>query len=141
MELFEITKTIFETKKWDEVTVYDKKKYFFIINRMLSCYYPMQANVLQHKNINPIAVMDFWYDFLSPKYNQTPYWMYIKGTKKQKEVKERKTISKETIKKYCDFFKVEIKVINEAIDIFGDKMINELKTFEKNILKNDNKLG
>ena len=140
MELFELTKIIFETKNWKDVTKYDKKKYFFIINRMFSCNFPMQAHVLQHKDINPESVMDFFFFFLSSKYDKTPFWMYVKGTKKQKEAKEKLTIKTETIKEYCKFFNVERKTIMDAIDIFGDKMLNELKTFEKNILKNDQKI-
>ena len=139
MELFELTKVIFETKNWEDVTIYDKKKYFFIINRMFSCQFPMQVNVLQLRNINPITVMDFWFDFLSKKYNKTPFWMYIKGTKKQQETKEKKTVSGETLKAYSEFYKIERKILQEAIDVFGDKMINEIKLFEKNFLSNDKK--
>jgi hypothetical protein len=134
MELFDIEKIIFQDhKRWKDVTNGDKKKNFFMLNRFFSINYPLQAQLLQHIKSNPVAVMDFWFDFLSKRYNKIPFWIYIKGVKKSKEVKEKKPthLSKEIIYKYCQTYNLDTKTIQDGMLLFPEATIKEIKEFEK----------
>ena len=135
MEIFDITKAIFESEtNYKEVTNVEKSKNFFMINRMFARKYPQQANILQHIKINSISVVDFWQQFLSKQYNKTPYWMFIKGIKKTQEVKEKKqTISNDIIKEYCKSYKIDRKTVDDALLFFNEEIVKELKIFEKTI--------
>ena len=135
MEIFEITKVIFEQpNRWVEVSNLDKKRYFFILNRRFSIAHPLQAQALQHLKIDPVEVMDFWFRFLSKKYDKTPFWMYIKGVKKQEEEKQKKiSVSKEAMKEYMRLNRLDSKTMEAALEFGGEEFIKELKIFEKSI--------
>jgi|WetSurMetagenome_2_1015567.scaffolds.fasta_scaffold1125754_1 hypothetical protein len=133
MELFELIDIMFSNpKEYANVTKGDKKKHFFLINRRMAIQFPLQAHMLQHNKINDAATVDFWQLFVSKKYSKTPYWMFVKGVKKNKEEKEKKTSIKEaSIKKFATFFKYDIKTVKEAIEMFPEEMKKEINNFQK----------
>ena len=134
MELFDITKTIFENpQEWYKVNDYEKKKFFFIINRMFAIGHPLEAQALQHIKNNPVNVMNIWQRFMQKKkYNKTPGWMFTKGVTKNKLEKEKKiNISEELIKEYSRVYQIDYKTIKDSIKFFPDKTIAEIKEFEK----------
>ena len=132
-DLFDITKIIFEKpNEWESVTTGEKKKYYFVINRIFSIQFPMQANVLQHLNINQAGVIDFWQHFMRKQYKRTPSWMYTKGVKKSKQEKEQKlNVSEKLIDEYVKRMNIDKKSIYDSLEFFPDLMIAELKFFEK----------
>jgi len=133
MDLFELTKIMFENpREYPTVTPGEKRKHFFMINRRMSIQFPFQAQVLQHQKIDEIGVVDFWQRFLSQKYNKTPYWMYTKGVKKAKEVKEKKTNFKDSdIIEYARKMGFDQKAVREAAEIYPNELKKELQRFEK----------
>lgn len=133
MELFEFTKTIFENpQQWEEVSNGDKKKHFFITNRMFSIGHPLQAHLLQHIKANPVNIMDIWQVFMKKKYQKTPGWMFTKGVAKNKLEKEKKTsLSEELIKEYCRVFRLDYKSVKDSLMFFHEKTVSEIKEFEK----------
>lgn len=132
-ELFDITKIIFEKPgEWVTVTKGEKKKYFFAINRRFAIQFPMQANALQHIKINQAAVVDFWQIFMRQRYQRTPSWMFTKGIKKSKDVKEKKSkVSEAVILSFAKEMKVDKKSIYDALEFYPALMLKELKAFEK----------
>jgi len=135
MELFDVTKIIFENpKEWKTVTKGEKRKFYFPIQRRFAIQFPMQANVLQQLKINQADVIDFWQYFMKKRYNRTPGWMYTKGIKKTKQEKEKKiNISSALIDKYVKMNKIDKKSIYDALEHYPDLMKKELKAFEKMI--------
>jgi len=133
MELFELTKIMFEDpKSYQNVTPGEKRKHFFMINRRMSIQFPLQAHVLQHQKIDEVAVVDFWQSFLRKQFKSTPYWMYTKGAKKAKETIEKKTNIKEsTLKEYATVMKFDMKAVREAAHFFPIEFKKELDKFEK----------
>lgn len=134
-DLFEITKIIFEKPhEWKDITIGEKKKYFFIINRMFAIQFPMQANALQNNKINQVGVMDFWQDFMRKRYQRTPNWMFTKGVAKTKEIKEKKSNIPETlINEYSKRMSVDKKSIIDALHFYPDLMTAELRKWQKSI--------
>lgn len=133
MELFDFINVIFKSPSdYSSVTPGEKRKHYFMCQRRFAINFPMQANALQHLKINQTAVIDFWQNFLRKQYTFVPGWMYTKGVKKAQEVKEKKlTVNNELIKEYCKRMKVDPKSIRDALEFYPDKMIAELKEFEK----------
>lgn len=133
MELFNIIKVIFNNpKEWKEVSNLDKRKNFFMLNRFFSINYPLQANALQHMRINQVMVIEYWFKFLSSKFNRTPGWIFTKGVKKNKEEKEKKlTITNDEINEYCKLNKIDRKMVDDALIHFQNDMISEIKSFTK----------
>lgn len=133
VDLFELIKIMFEdSKSYNKINPGEKKKHFFMINRRMSVKFPLQAQVLQHLKIDEVSVVDFWQYFLRKQYNKTPYWMYTKGIKKSKELKEKKTNIKETlIKEYAIKHNLDIRSVKDALEFFPKEMKKEIQTFEK----------
>jgi hypothetical protein len=91
MDLFDVIKTIFKKgKAWDEVGKNDKVKNFFMINRIMSVQFPVQANQFNHTKVSPRPVIDWWHDTMSNYYSKTPPWIFTKT--KKKEGKDEKKV-------------------------------------------------
>ncbi len=131
MELFDMTRAMFgDTDNYSEATKGDKRKNFFMIQRRFAIQYPMQAQVLNGLKINQEQAIDVWYRFLRKKYSKTPFWMYTKGVKKAKEAKEKKiNIPTAMIEAYAKKYRMDLKSVYEAIDMFPKEMQKELKAF------------
>jgi hypothetical protein len=134
MELFELTKAIFESPAaYSDATKGDKRKNFFMIQRRMAINFPIQAHLLQHIRINMEATIDWWQRYIrSKKYPRTPGWMFIQGVKKNQEKEEKKTkISLETISEYCRFYQKDPKQIKDAIRFYPGEMQKEMNEFQK----------
>jgi hypothetical protein len=133
IELFDLIKIIFTNpEKYKEITRGEKQKNYFIINRRFAINFPLQANALQHIKINQAAVIDFWQRFLRKQYKFVPGWIYTKGVKKTQEIKEKKlNVSDNLITEYAKYFQIDRKSILDALEFYPEKMIYELKQFEK----------
>lgn len=137
MELFDFINVIFNNpEEYSKIPNGEKRKHFFMVNRRFAIQFPLQANVLQLNGISQEYVMDFWQTFMRQQYKKTPSWLYIKGVKKSVEVKEKKqNISNKVIQEYAKFNNIQEKTVKDALEIFYDDMLKELKEFEKNFLK------
>lgn len=87
MQLFDIIKKMFSRNDWDDVGKNDKARNFFMINRIMSINFPIQANQFNHLKINPSPSIDWWHGTLINLYTKPPYWIYTK-TKKKETIKE-----------------------------------------------------
>ena len=66
MQLFEVTDTLFSNpKKWKSISRGEKKKNHFMINRMMSINFPLQAQAFNRIKIDPVAITDAWQTFMS----------------------------------------------------------------------------
>lgn len=92
MELFELIKTIFKSEKdWSKLKNIDKTKNFFMVNRIMSIQFPLQANQFNHTKISPRPVVDWWHENLHKHYSKSPSWIFTK-TKKNESTEKNKDI-------------------------------------------------
>ena len=114
-------------------TVLDKN--FFLINRVFSIKYPLQAAVFNKAGINTASVIKSWAMFCSSKegYGKVPYFVYTRGAKKTSastlNVKDK--IGKELICEYCKRYKITLKDFNALRSMFNDELIADVKRYEK----------
>lgn len=135
MELFDTIAVMFEApQRWGEVTNYDKKKHYFMINRIMSIQYPVHANMVQNLKTNQIAVVDFWFRFVSKQFKRKPQWLFTSAKKKTSTAKKKDSVTDEMIKNFADRLGYEIKDVRKAIEYFGDGILVEVKEIDK-ILK------
>ena len=116
MNPFEVIKSFFNSN-WKTVTTIDKSKNFFMINRICSIQFPVQANYFNHIKISPPEVIDFWKPPPSSKYISSPSWTWTKTAKKENQkkkaaykeeviifIKEKNNISNREIEELKEFF-------------------------------------
>ena len=127
MELFDILKAFFSEKQWEEVSKIDKSRNFFMINRMMSIFFPLQANAFNNTKIDPVPVIDFWKTTLNRSYKTTPGWSFT-ATKKKEKIKNFAP-SEEA----ANFIKSRYEISNREIAELGKYFPKEFKEFSKGI--------
>lgn len=101
MQLFDVIKLIFTTKEkeWRSVGKIDKSRNFFMINRIMSIQFPVQANQFNKLKVIPAPVVDWWHNTLSSRFSRPPQWLYTK-TKKADSVKKEENKNLEEIESF-----------------------------------------
>lgn len=125
---YEIIKA-FSTKEWNNVKDRDKAKNFFMVNRIMSINFPLQANSFNNIKIQPEKVVDFWKVFISNYYKKSPPWIWTKTQKGEKEsttyeykedvisfMKEKYQISNREIKELKQFFPKKFHLFYKEIE-------------------------
>lgn len=132
IELFPFINTFFQPEVFSKISMHEKGKHLFMVNRLSAIAYPVQAAYFNHLKINGAQVVTFWQTLLSSKYNRTPGWMFVK-TKKAKEEKKKtaQPVSDDTIRKYCEAYKISRRDIEDGLQLLGEPFKDELRNFEK----------
>lgn len=85
---YDLIKAFFiSDKEWGDISPVIKRKNFFMVNRVMSIYYPLQGHLLNHLKINPEEAVDWWRSWIKRIYTRTPKWCFTstKSFKKEKE--------------------------------------------------------
>jgi hypothetical protein len=127
MELFDILKAFFSDKKWEDVSKIDKSRNFFMINRIMSITFPLQAQAFNNTKIDPSPVVDFWKTTLNRSYKTPPGWFFTATTKKEKI----KNFSPS--ENAANFIRSKYEISNREIAELGKYFPKEFKEFSKGI--------
>jgi hypothetical protein len=134
MDLFEYIKTFYDgSKKFEQISDFEKRKQFFMFNRRMSIKYPEQANFFNFNGIDGALATDIWYEVIGKKSNGTPAWNYIKLNKKNKDTKKWYPKDMAMFKKYRNFYEMSIRDFNENLEYDLEKTKLHYETFVKNI--------
>ena len=125
---FDIIKA-FHTKEWDKISDRDKARNLFMINRICSIAYPLQANSFNNLKIRPEKVVDFWKVFITNYNKKTPQWIWTKTSKNVKE-KEKKEYKEEVISFIKDKYQISNREIEELKNFFPSKFNSFYKEIE-----------
>jgi hypothetical protein len=123
MQLFDLVKFIFSNnkKKWEEIGSYDKAKNFFMVNRIMSTQFPLQANQFNKIKIVPQHVIDWWHDSLSNVFSKPPVWIYTKTRKKDPVEKESSKNYEDTERFIRDRYQLSIRDLEQLKKFYPDK--------------------
>lgn len=123
MQLFDVIKLIFNNKpnEWKSVGKIDKSRNFFMINRIMSIQFPIQANQFNKLKIVPAPVVDWWHDTLSSRFSKPPTWLYTK-TKKNESIKEEEVKSSEYVESFIrDKYRISKRDIETIKRFYPEK--------------------
>lgn len=107
MELFDILKSFTNPTEWAKVKNSEKSKNLFMINRIMSIKYPLQANAFNHTKIDPAKTVDWWKRWIAGNYKTTPTFIFTSTGKKNKSVK--KEIPEEVLRFICEKYEVSLR--------------------------------
>ena len=124
---FDIIKS-FYSKSWNKINDRDKSRNLFMINRICSIAYPLQANSFNNIKINPDKVVDFWKVFITSKHKTVPSWIWTKTQKKEKDEKK-----KEYKEEVINFIKDRYQISNREIEELKNFFPKKFNTFYKEI--------
>jgi hypothetical protein len=126
MELFDLIKTIFKNdKEWSKVKSLDKTRNFFMVNRIMSIQFPVQANQFNHTKVSPKPVIDWWHDNLSKHFSKVPQWIYTK-TKKKEDVSSEDSfdLDEDTKKFILQRFQISKRELSELQKFYPEKYLD-----------------
>jgi len=123
MQLFDIIKLIFNNKQkeWKSVGRIDKSRNFFMINRIMSIQFPVQANQFNKLKVVPAPVVDWWHDTLSARFSKPPIWLYTKTEKSDTTKTEEAKTSKLTESFIRDKYRISKRDIETIKKFYPDK--------------------
>lgn len=119
MELFDIIKSFTNDAEWTKVTTAEKSKNFFMISRMMSIQFPVQANGFNQLKIDPIQTVEWWKKMIASKYNsydKKPNFIFTKTAKKEKETK--KIIPIEILQFICEKHEISMREIDDLLEFY-----------------------
>jgi hypothetical protein len=135
MDLFQFIDAIF--KKKAEVLAlsdYEKGKHAFMLNRLCSAQFPLQAAYLSQMGVNSARIVDYWINTLSKLYTSTPSFFYTKtSTKKLDEKKASSKNWKPTssdIELFCQYSNMTRRDARSYFEFFPDDMKKEIEKFK-----------
>lgn len=102
----------------------------FIVNRRLAIKYPLQAQVFNNSDVNPVDVLYFWRDYL---YNgvSAPGWTFTPGQIKSSAGTSKNDFTKAEIKMFCEHFDIDRKDLNAAFKFFPKEIKKEITNYLK----------
>ena len=123
MQLFDIVKNIFSTndKVWKSVGRIDKSRNFFMVNRIMSIQFPLQANQFNKLKVVPAPVVDWWRDTLSHSFSKPPVWIYTKTKKVEKQEESQIKESPEVEAFIRDKYKVTRRDLLQIKEFYPDR--------------------
>jgi hypothetical protein len=126
-----INDMVAKPEEFRKTKMHERGKHFFMINRLCSIGFPIQASYFNHIKINPGQAVTFWQSLLSQRYSRTPQWMYVKTSKAKEAKKAAQPVDDAVIRKYCEIHKVSRRDVDDALLILGEGFAKELKNFEQ----------
>ena len=131
MDLFDYIKTIFsQSKDYEELKDYAKKKNAFMLNRFMSIQYPVQAQMFNVMNVNSVGVANSWRK-VGIRHKRTPGWIFTKTKKKAKD--SIYSPSDEVLSLYLKVNEIGMREYKDAMTYDPERVIQDLKTIEKQI--------
>lgn len=129
MDLFDYIKCLFsQSKDYENLPDYVKKKHAYMTNRFLSIQYPTQAQMFNRLNINPVGVADSWRK-VGIRHKRTPGWIFTKTKKKPKE--NVFVPSDEVLHFYLKMNEIGMREYKDAMKYAPEKVTSDLKTIQK----------
>jgi hypothetical protein len=140
----EVIKTPFDIinilgkESYNNVANIDKKRHFFIINRMLSRALPEVAMKLSHIGCVPEIIVDYW-NLTFKEFSKTTNGKNMLGIIRKvlyismagAAKKEKTKIDKDIANKYMELTKISKKEFDILLEFFEKELIKYLKDVEK----------
>lgn len=126
MELFEMTRALFDREfNWKALTEREKSKHFFMVNRFMSINFPMQASIMNKRNVSPGTAMDVWRDAMTRLYTKPPGWMYTKTAKRKAPKAE---IERWKLKAWARLMCVSPNDVDALLEMFPKEVAREIES-------------
>lgn len=134
MNLFDFIELLFRKKSnWWAIPDQEKKKCFFMVQRLLSIKYPEFADKFNRIGINQALALDFWHLYLSRTFVGVPSFMKTatKARRDQKKSKSIKLPDKDDISRYMEFHRLGTKDLDDLLMFEREGTVEDIKDFAK----------
>lgn len=130
MKLFDYINVIFDANnaKWEEVSELDMARNAFMLNRLMSIKFPVQAQMLNIMKISPVGQAQAWRN-IAKQFKRTPGFIYTK-TKNMSSDKTRK-LNEDAVAMYMKMNEIGEKEFKDAYKFNQEEVEKALDILEK----------
>lgn len=130
---YDIINMIFtDIAKFNTMTKSILAKNYFMVNRVFSIKYPLQAQCFNNIYSDPVSVIRAWASFVQSHvgYGKVPAFVYTKGTKKSSEELSSKSLfSKEEKEDYCLHYNISLKDFDDMELFAHDALMTHMRDY------------
>lgn len=138
---FDIIKMMFTDKTaFDNLTDAFLAKNFFMINRVMSIQFPLQAQCFNRLNINVAQVIRSWQLYAASQcgYGRVPSFVYTKSGKSI--MVDNDNIDKDVKIAYCLHFNITESDLNDMLYFYHDATLEHINYYKENIYSQKNSI-
>ena len=130
MKLFDYINVIFSANnaKWEEISELDMARNAFMLNRLMSIKFPIQAQMLNIMKISPVGQAQTWRN-IAKQFKRTPGFIYTK-TKNVSSDKTKK-LNEDAVAMYMKFNEIGETEFKDAYRFNPDAVEEALEIIEK----------
>ena len=130
MKLFDYINVIFSANnaKWEEISELDMARNAFMLNRLMSIKFPIQAQMLNIMKISPVGQAQTWRN-IAKQFKRTPGFIYTK-TKNMSSDKTKK-LNEDAVAVYMKFNEIGETEFKDAYRFNPDAVEEALEVIEK----------
>ena len=131
---FDIIKMMFtDASAFNNLSNLILSKNFFMINRIFSIIFPIQAQCFNNLDINQAEVIRTWQRFATAKlgYGKVPGFVYTKGGSASRELSNTDNIAKEDKEAYCSYYQISLKDFDDMLYFMHDITLEHFNNFVK----------
>lgn len=138
MEFYEILQC-YCNRNSGAVTKEDKKKYSFLLKRLFSANFPIQCEMLNSLDSNPLVDAEM-IALIAMRFNGIPDFLKLKIDQRKKKEDIRKFYEDDVLNKYMEINECGIREVIEAYEFDQKDVDNALKLIKLNFFNNKDKV-
>jgi len=141
MQLFDYINIFFSDNiAYDNLSNSDKVKNTFMLNRLFSIKYPMQASLFNINGTSPLGINEAWH-LIGSKHHRTPGWIWTKKESKKtdKSVEKKIDINKDILSELCKIYELDSSALDDLMKYNKIEFLEIYKAFEKYVLEDVSK--
>jgi hypothetical protein len=138
MELYEVLQRLCNRNS-GAVSKEDKKKYSFMCRRLFAAQFPIQCEMLNRLDSDPLVDMEM-ISLLALRYNGLPSFLKLKIDQTKKKETVRKFYEDDVLNKYMEINECGIREVEEAYEFNQKEMDNVLKIIKRNFFNDKEKV-
>ena len=117
----------------------DKRKYSFLSRRLFSAEFPIQCELINRLDVDPVAASTI-VSLLASRYTGLPSFLKIRVDQTKRKESIRKYYEDCVIDKYMEINECGIREVEEAYYYDRDALDNAMKLIKKNFFNNKEKV-
>lgn len=138
MEFYEILQC-YCNRNSGAVTKEDKKKYSFLLKRLFSANFPIQCEMLNSLDSDPLVDAEM-IALIAMRFNGIPDFLKLKIDQRKKKEDIRKFYEDDVLNKYMEINECGIREVIEAYEFDQKDVDNALKFIKLNFFNNKDKV-
>lgn len=117
----------------------DKKKYSYMLRRLFSAQYPLQCEIVNRLDSDPLCSANI-IAMLASRYSGLPSFLKLKIDQKKKKETIRKFFEDDVIDKYMEINECGIREVEEAYEFNPNVIEKSMKLIKANYFNNKDKV-